>query len=89
MFYHAIGTSQSDDELIFGGEEQPRRYIWGGVSDDEKYLTISASVSTSGNELYIKDLSDDSNPIVPIVDNFENWCNYQSWFLEYFKNFME
>ena len=59
--------------LIFGGNEaQKRRYVSGSVSKDMKYLFISAANSTSGNELYFKDLSKKDSPIVPIVSNFEN-----------------
>jgi len=71
LYYHKLGTPQSGDQLIFGGEAQPRRYIFAGVSEDERYLVISAAVSTTGNELYIKDLSKRNSPIVPVVDNFE------------------
>lgn len=71
LYYHKLGTPQSSDKLIFGGEAQPRRYIFAGVSEDERYLVISASVSTTGNELYIKDLNRRNAPIVPVVDNFE------------------
>ncbi|GAB5554585.1 MAG: prolyl oligopeptidase family serine peptidase [Saprospiraceae bacterium] len=72
LFYHKLGTPQSDDPLIFGGEATPRRYIFGGVSEDENWLAISASVSTTGNELYIKDLRKSGSPIVPVVSNFDN-----------------
>jgi len=72
LYYHKLGTEQKSDKLIFGGEKQPRRYIGGYLTEDEKYLIITASVSTSGNELYIQDLSSDKNPIVTIVDNFDN-----------------
>ncbi|MBK6266778.1 S9 family peptidase [Marivirga sp. S37H4] len=72
LFYHQLGTEQSEDQLIFGGSETPRRYIGGYVSDDEKYLFISASESTSGNELYMKDLSKNNSPIVPIAKGFES-----------------
>jgi prolyl oligopeptidase len=71
LYYHEIGTPQSTDQLVFGGEETPRRYISGGVTDDQRYLVITAAVSTTGNELYIKDLEQDSE-IRPIVDNFDN-----------------
>ncbi len=71
LYYHKLNTPQSNDKLIFGGEAQPRRYISGYLTEDDQYLVINAAVSTSGNELYIKDLSDDSNPIVTVVDNFE------------------
>ncbi len=72
LYYHKLGTPQSEDELLFGGEKTPRRYIGGGVSEDGRWLVITASVSTTGNELYIKDLSKEGSPIVPVVDNFDN-----------------
>lgn len=72
LYYHKLGTPQSSDELIFGGEETPRRYISGYVTEDERFLVISAAVSTSGNELYIKDLSVENSAIVPVVSNFDN-----------------
>ncbi|WP_188465436.1 prolyl oligopeptidase family serine peptidase [Marivirga lumbricoides] len=72
LYYHQLGTPQSSDKLVFGGSETPRRYIGGSVSDDEKYLFITAANSTSGNELYIKDLSKENSPIVPIATGFES-----------------
>ncbi|MEQ9186690.1 MAG: prolyl oligopeptidase family serine peptidase [Cryomorphaceae bacterium] len=72
LFYHKLGTAQADDRLVFGGEETPRRYIGGYVTEDENYLVISAAISTTGNELYIKDLRKKESPIVSIVDNFDN-----------------
>ena len=71
LFYHKLGTAQGDDELIFGGEETPRRYIGGYVTEDNNYLVISAATSTHGNELYIKDLRNEGSPIESIVDNFD------------------
>ncbi|MCF6240104.1 MAG: prolyl oligopeptidase family serine peptidase [Bacteroidales bacterium] len=72
LFYHKLGTEQKNDKLIFGGEKQPRRYVGAGLTEDERYLIISAANSTSGNELYIKDLSVPNSEIIPIVDNFDS-----------------
>ncbi|MCU0384088.1 MAG: prolyl oligopeptidase family serine peptidase [Cyclobacteriaceae bacterium] len=72
LYYHKLGTKQSQDVLIFGGEKTPRRYIGAYLTEDEKYLVITASTSTTGNELYIQDLSNTKNPIVTIVNNFDN-----------------
>jgi prolyl oligopeptidase len=73
LYYHKLGTKQKDDVLIFGGNDaQKRRYVSGSVSKDMKYLFISAANSTSGNELYFKNLSKKDSPIVAIVANFEN-----------------
>ena len=71
LFFHKLETSQKDDQLVFGGSKTPRRYIGAGLTEDERYLIISAANSTSGNELYIKDLSDANSAIIPVVDNFE------------------
>ncbi|XZF16411.1 prolyl oligopeptidase family serine peptidase [Chitinophagaceae bacterium MMS25-I14] len=71
LFFHKLGTAQSEDKLIFGGDEMPRRYIGGGVTEDQKYLIISASNATYGNELYIQDLTKKDAPIGPIATGFD------------------
>ncbi|HSN48808.1 MAG TPA: hypothetical protein VLR29_08610, partial [Flavobacterium sp.] len=55
LYFHKLGTSQKEDQVIFGAD-QKRRYVGGGVTDDDNYLIITASTSTYGNELYFKDL---------------------------------
>ena len=71
LFFHKLNTPQKDDVLIFGGEKTPRRYIGGGVTEDERFLIISTAISTTGNELYIQDLTKPNAPIVTIVGNFD------------------
>lgn len=71
LFYHKLGTSQKDDKVIFGDAEK-RRYVGGYVTEDEKYLVITAANSTSGNELYIKDLSRPHSAIITVTDNFNS-----------------
>ena len=71
LYYHKLGTSQKEDKVIFGAD-QKRRYVGGYVTEDDKYLVISAANSTYGNELYIKDLTKANSPIVTIVDNFNS-----------------
>ncbi len=72
LYFHQLGTPQSQDKLIFGGEKTPRRYIGGYVTEDERWLVITAATSTSGNELYLQDLTKPNAPIVPIIQNFNN-----------------
>ena len=71
LYYHKLNTAQKTDKLIFGGDVK-RRYVGGGVSEDENYLFISAANSTSGNELYYLDLSKPNSKIVTLIDNYEN-----------------
>ena len=70
LYFHKLGTNQSEDILIFGDKEK-RRYVRGSVSDDNHYLFISAANSTSGNELYVQDLTQPNNEIKSIHSGFE------------------
>lgn len=71
LYYHKMGTSQKADKVIFG-ESVKRRYVNGNVTEDERFLVISAATSTSGNELYIKDLSKPNSKIVTVMNHFDN-----------------
>ena len=71
LYFHAIGTSQKEDKLIFGGDQTPRRYIGGGLTEDQRFLVITAAVSTTGNELYIQDLSKPGSAIINVVSNYK------------------
>lgn len=72
IYYHKLGTPQKNDQLVFGGEKTPRRYAGAGLTEDERFLIISASVSTTGNELYIQDLRNPKAKLVQIVNNFDH-----------------
>lgn len=71
LYFHKLNTPQSNDPVVFGNKpEEVARYIGGYVSDDGRYLFISRSVSTSGNELYYIDLQGANTP-VPIITGFD------------------
>lgn len=73
LYFHKLGTSQKEDELVFGGiPSEKHRYVGGRVTEDNKFLTISASNATSGNKLFIKDLSDNDNPLIAILDHTDS-----------------
>ncbi len=72
LYFHRLGTAQSEDQLVFGGERMKRRYIGGYVTEDQNYLVISAAESTTGNELYMQKLNTPNQPIVSIVTGFES-----------------
>ncbi|GEC73423.1 prolyl oligopeptidase [Flavobacterium flevense] len=71
LYFHKLGTSQKEDKIIFG-ESQKRRYVGGTVTEDDRYLVITAATSTYGNELYIQDLSKVGSPIVTVVADFNS-----------------
>ncbi|SUJ08469.1 Prolyl endopeptidase precursor [Sphingobacterium spiritivorum] len=72
LYYHKLGTAQSSDKLIFGGSETPRRYVGAYLTDDERFLIITAANTTTGNELYFKDLSDPKSNIKTVVGDFNS-----------------
>ena len=73
LYYHQLGTPQKDDVVVFGEKAvEKHRYVGGSVTEDNRYLLISASTSTSGNKLYIKDLTVKNSPLIPIIDTFES-----------------
>ncbi|WP_394227998.1 prolyl oligopeptidase family serine peptidase [Pseudoalteromonas spongiae] len=70
LYFHKLGTKQADDKVVFGGTDaQKHRYVGGYVTEDDKYLLISAAVSTSGNKLFIKDLSKPNSKLETILDH--------------------
>ena len=67
LYYHKLGTSQSEDILIYGGTpEEKHRYVGASVTEDGRYLFISASKTTSGNVAFLKDLSQENSPLLPV-----------------------
>jgi len=71
LYFHKLGSAQKSDKVIFG-DSQKRRYIGASLTEDERYLVISAANSTSGGELFIQDLSRPNSPIITIVDNLDS-----------------
>ncbi len=73
VYYHKLGTSQKDDALIYGAtESEKHRYIYGTVTQDDRYLIISPRISTTGNKLFIKDLTKPESKLVTILDHTDS-----------------
>ena len=73
LYYHKLGTDQDADPVVFGATPaEKHRYVGGGVSEDNKWLSISASVSTSGNKMFLKDLENPDRPLITVIDNVDS-----------------
>ena len=70
VYFHQLGTKQSADKLIIGGENFKRRYMYVGVSDDERYEILNAAEATNGNEFYLKDLKNKTD-FIPIQKGYD------------------
>jgi len=79
LYFHKLGTSQSEDEVVFGGTgEQKHRYVSGYVTEDDRYLVITGQESTSGNNLRIKDLSKPDSEMTVVLEHMES----DSWVID-------
>ncbi|SOS75938.1 Prolyl endopeptidase [Tenacibaculum piscium] len=73
LYYHTLNTPQKTDKIIFGAtSEEKNRYVGGSLTEDNKYLLISAATSTSGNKLFLKDLTTPNSKLVTITDTYDN-----------------
>ncbi len=73
VYYHKIGTPQTEDKLIYENKKHPKRFYTVSVSDDETTLFLYESGEGNGNALYMKDLTKAGAPLVPMATDF----NYQ------------
>jgi prolyl oligopeptidase len=71
IYYHKLGDPQQKDKLIYEDKEHPLRYQGVGITEDEKYMFLTISEGTHGNELYYRDLSRKNMNFEPLVKGFE------------------
>lgn len=71
VYYHRLGTSQEEDELIYYNPDNPRRNYGVSTTDDERFVILSESQSTSGNALYVKDNRNPARGFANIISGFE------------------
>jgi prolyl oligopeptidase len=78
VYYHKIGTQQSEDALIYEDKEHPLRVIGAFLSEDEHFLMITKSEGTSGSELWAKDVQNTSpqNDFILLVKGFDTESNF-------------
>jgi len=69
LYYHELNKSQKSDKIIFGDSKEKYRYVYSDVSDDNRYLFITASNLTDGNKLFMVDLKNKPNEIQVISDD--------------------
>jgi prolyl oligopeptidase len=76
IYFHEIGTDQSEDRLILADPENPEVGWRGSVSDDGRYLIINSSTGTDGNGVHVLDLwAEDTEPVLV----FEGYGNNHAY----------
>ena len=73
LYYHKVGTSQSDDTLVYYRPEHPEWLYSGEVTDDGRYLIITIELGSSDRyRIAVKDLAEMYSMPFEIIDNFDN-----------------
>jgi prolyl oligopeptidase len=75
IYFHKLGTAQTQDTLIYEDPAHPRRYQGVNITDDERFMFLTISEGTYGNELYFKDLQAKKQEFNPLVQGFEHSTN--------------
>ena len=76
VYYHKIGTLQTEDVLVYENKENPQRFNTAGTSEDERFLFLNISdrgKGLDGNAIYFKDLTAAADTIFkPLVKEISN-----------------
>jgi len=70
VFFHRLGTPQSDDECVFVDPSNPERFHTVEVTEDERFAILTVSdrgKGLKGNALFYRDLQSSDSGFVPIV----------------------
>jgi prolyl oligopeptidase len=77
LYFHKIGTPQSEDVLIYERPEDKEMFVSGFVTDDGNWLVINVGKGTAPmNMVYVKNLTMEKAPIMPVVDKLEADYSY-------------
>jgi len=71
VYFHKLGTQQSEDKLIFENPNFPLRIYFTGTTSDERFLILSEKEGTNGNALYCKDLTQPGNSFIKLAAGYE------------------
>ena len=71
LYYHKLGTPQSEDVLIYEDKEHPLRSVGGDLTEDERFLLIYQSEGTSGSQIWVKDMKNPNSSFILLIKGFD------------------
>ncbi|MES2649785.1 MAG: prolyl oligopeptidase family serine peptidase [Bacteroidota bacterium] len=72
VYFHKIGDPQSADKLIFEDRENPYRFHFATVTEDDRFLILYTSEGTSGSQIMIRNLEKGENaPFKMVLEGFK------------------
>ena len=71
IYFHRIGTPQSQDQLFYEDPAHPKRYFGVETTEDNRWLLVTVSEgATSTNEVHLRDLKDPKGSLKPLFTGF-------------------
>jgi prolyl oligopeptidase len=71
IYYHLLGTSQSEDKLVYDLPDQPLHNPYGKVSHDGHYLVITISKGFQTNAVHVMDLTNRDTAVIRLFDQWD------------------
>ena len=71
VYFHAVGTQQDRDALIYEDNDHPLRNVGADLTEDGRFLIVSTTEGTSGNELWVKDLTKGATAFSRLIEGFK------------------
>ncbi len=71
IYYHKIGTPQSDDILFYQNPAYPMRFYGVSVNEDETMMFLTESGAGAGNNLYVRDLRVPGSQLIQMTSNMD------------------
>jgi prolyl oligopeptidase len=70
VYYHRVGTPQSQDTLVFEDRKYPQRFNMMSTTDDERFAVLTVSdrgTGKQGNAVFVMDLSKPGATFTPLI----------------------
>lgn len=72
LYFHRLGSLQSDDELIYERPDEPAWHFYPGVSEDGRYLIVTVSRGTDPRyAVYYRDLQIPDSKLTELLGGFD------------------
>ena len=71
IYYHKMGTPQSDDVLFYQNPTQPMRFYYMSINEEETKMYLYEAGAGAGNNLFVRDLRQPDSQFIQLTDNMD------------------
>ncbi len=72
VYFHKLGTLQSEDPLVYEDPENPDRGLYANVTDDGRYLLLTVTEGTNPKKrVFYKDLQSTESKVIKLLNDFD------------------